>query len=70
MKSGHFGFFLALGCSWLAGCGTVAELAYDSAAGKERQQCERFVSMADRQACLQRVSTAEKQADAQRKKRD
>jgi hypothetical protein len=46
----------------------VAELAYDSAAGFERAQCEKLVSMSDRQACLERVSTALKQARTQRNK--
>ena len=44
----------------------VAELAYDSAAGFERAQCEKLVAMADRRACIERVNTAVKQAQAQR----
>jgi hypothetical protein len=51
-----------------AGCMGMAELAYDSAAGFERAQCEKLVSMADRKACLERVNTALKQAQTQRNK--
>jgi hypothetical protein len=46
----------------------VAELAYDSAAGFERAQCEKLVAMSDRKACLERVNTALKQAQTQRNK--
>ena len=70
MKIIQLWFSLALVSPLLAGCGAMAQLAYDSAAEYERQQCERFTSMGDRQACLQRVNIAQKQADAQRNKRD
>jgi hypothetical protein len=53
----------------LAGCSAVAELAYDSAAGHEREQCQKLVSMPERQSCLQRVSTAERQANEARAKK-
>lgn len=49
-----------------SGCMGVAELAYDSAAGFERAQCEKLVAMSDRKACLERVNTAVKQAQTQR----
>jgi hypothetical protein len=49
-------------------CMGLAELAYDSAAGHERAQCEKLVSMADRRACIERVNTALKQAQTQRSK--
>jgi len=51
-----------------SGCMGLAELAYDSAAGHERAQCEKLVSMADRRACIERVNTALKQAQTQRNK--
>ena len=49
-------------------CMGLAELAYDSAAGHERAQCEKLVSLADRRACIERVNTALKQAQTQRNK--
>lgn len=49
-----------------SGCMGLAELAYDSAAGHERAQCEKLVSIADRRACIERVNTALKQAQTQR----
>ena len=52
----------------VAGCGAVAEVAYDDAIQRERAQCEKLVSMSDRQTCMQRVNTAKRQADEQRKK--
>ena len=49
-------------------CMGVAALAYDSAAGFERAQCEKLVSISERQACLGRVNTALKHAQTQRNK--
>jgi hypothetical protein len=52
----------------LAGCGAIAEVAYDDAVYHERAQCEKLVSASERQSCLQRVNTAKRQADDMRKK--
>lgn len=52
----------------LSGCQAVAMLAYDSAAQRERDQCDRAMNMQDRQTCLQRVNTAARQAEEQRRK--
>jgi hypothetical protein len=63
-----FTVLLAVALLTQSACMGVAELAYDSAAGFERAQCEKLVSMSDRQACLERVNTALKQARTQRSK--
>jgi hypothetical protein len=52
----------------LAGCGALAEVAYDDALYRERAQCEKLVSASERQSCLQRVNTAKRQADQIRRK--
>jgi hypothetical protein len=52
----------------LAGCGALAEVAYDDAVYRERAQCEKLVSAQERQSCLQRVNTAKRQADEMRRK--
>ena len=48
------------------GCGAIAEVAYDVAIDKDREQCNRLISMSDRQSCMQKVSTTERQAKEQR----
>lgn len=64
-----FAAFLTISlCAFAAGCGAIAEIAYDNAVQRDRAQCEKLVSMADRQACMQRVNTAKSQAEEQRKK--
>ena len=52
----------------LAGCGALAEVAYDDAVQRQRAQCEKLVSMSERQSCMQRVNTAKRQAEEERKK--
>lgn len=52
----------------LSGCAGIAEIAYDVKLDKDRDQCDKFVSMADRQNCRERVNTIERQAEEKRRK--
>ena len=52
----------------LGACSAIGELAYDSAAGFERQRCDRLESAPERQACQDKVRAATRQAEESRKK--
>lgn len=52
----------------LGACSALGELAYDSAAGFERQRCDRLESGPERQACQDKLRAATRQAEESRKK--
>ena len=59
--------FLLFACISIVGCTLIGEIAYDETARKEREGCEKNISMADRQACMERANKITKQAEEARK---